>query len=50
VIAGGRLVAAGLPQGYFRNPQFTTAALGCSCANTSYNALLICPSARTGAS
>ena len=27
-VVGGRLVAAGLGQGYFRNPQFTTAALG----------------------
>ena len=26
-VVGGRLVAAGLGQGYFRNPQFTTAAL-----------------------
>ncbi len=38
---GGRLVAAGLGQGYFRNPQFGTAALGCSCTNTSYNALQV---------
>ena len=40
-VVGGRLVAAGLGQGYFRNPQFTTAGLGCSCTNTSYNALQI---------
>jgi hypothetical protein len=40
-VVGGRLVAAGLGQGYFRNPQFTTAALGCSCTNTSYNALQV---------
>jgi hypothetical protein len=38
---GGRLVAAGLSQGYFRNPQFTTAAIGCSCTDTSYNSLQI---------
>ena len=38
---GGRLVQAGLPQSYFRNPQFTTAALGCSCTDTSYNSLQI---------
>jgi hypothetical protein len=38
---GGRLVAAGLGQGYFRNPQFTTAALGCACTDTSYNSLQI---------
>jgi hypothetical protein len=40
-VSGGRLVAAGLGQGYFRNPQFTIAALGCSCTDTSYNALQI---------
>ncbi len=40
-VVGGRLVAAGLGQGYFRNPQFTTAAVGCSCTDTSYNALQI---------
>ncbi|MEK7407680.1 MAG: TonB-dependent receptor [Acidobacteriota bacterium] len=40
-VVGGRLTAAGLGQGYFRNPQFTTAALGCSCANTNYNALQV---------
>ncbi len=40
-VVGGRLVAAGLGQGYFRNPQFTTAARGCSCTNTKYNALQI---------
>jgi hypothetical protein len=38
---GGRLLAAGLPQGYFRNPQFTTAALGCACTDTSYNSLQV---------
>jgi hypothetical protein len=40
-VVGGRLVAAGLGQGYFRNPQFTTAAIGCSCTDTSYNALQV---------
>jgi Carboxypeptidase regulatory-like domain/TonB dependent receptor len=40
-VVGGRLVAAGLGQGYFRNPQFGTAALGCSCTDTSYNALQV---------
>jgi len=40
-VVGGRLVAAGLGQGYFRNPQFTTAALGCSCTDSSYNALQV---------
>jgi hypothetical protein len=40
-VVGGRLVAAGLGQGYFRNPQFAIAALGCSCTDTSYNALQI---------
>jgi hypothetical protein len=40
-VVGGRLVAAGLGQSYFRNPQFTTAALGCACTDTSYNALQI---------
>jgi hypothetical protein len=40
-VVGGRLVAAGLGQGYFRNPQFTIAALGCSCTDTSYNALQV---------
>jgi len=40
-VVGGRLAAAGLGQGYFRNPQFGTAALGCSCTNTSYNALQV---------
>ncbi|MBI3698786.1 MAG: TonB-dependent receptor [Acidobacteria bacterium] len=40
-VVGGRLVAAGLGQGYFRNPQFATAALGCSCTNSSYNALQV---------
>ncbi|MFN7935580.1 MAG: TonB-dependent receptor [Bryobacteraceae bacterium] len=40
-VVGGRLVAAGLGQGYFRNPQFTTAAIGCSCTNSKYNALQI---------
>ena len=40
-VVGGRLVAAGLGQGYFRNPQFATAALGCACTDTSYNALQI---------
>jgi hypothetical protein len=40
-VVGGRLVAAGLGQGYFRNPQFTTAAIGCSCTDTSYNSLQI---------
>lgn len=40
-VAGGRLVAAGLGQGYFRNPQFTIAALGCACTDTSYNALQV---------
>ena len=40
-VVGGRLVAAGLGQGYFRNPQFTSAAVGCSCTDTSYNALQI---------
>jgi hypothetical protein len=40
-VVGGRLVAAGLGQGYFRNPQFGTAARGCSCTSTSYNALQV---------
>jgi hypothetical protein len=40
-VVGGRLVAAGLGQGYFRNPQFTAAAVGCSCTDTSYNALQV---------
>ncbi len=40
-VVGGRLVAAGLGQGYFRNPQFRTAALGCACTDTSYNALQV---------
>ncbi|MGH9720506.1 MAG: TonB-dependent receptor domain-containing protein, partial [Bryobacteraceae bacterium] len=40
-VAGGRLVAAGLGQGYFRNPQFTTAARGCSCTDNSYNSLQV---------
>ncbi len=40
-VVGGRLVAAGLGQGYFRNPQFTVAALGCSCTDSSYNALQV---------
>ena len=40
-VYGGRLVAAGLGQGYFRNPQFTTAAMGCSCTSASYNALQV---------
>ncbi|MBL8173725.1 MAG: TonB-dependent receptor [Bryobacterales bacterium] len=40
-VVGGRLVAAGLGQGYFRNPQFTTAALACSCTNSKYNALQV---------
>jgi hypothetical protein len=40
-VVGGRLVAAGLGQGYFRNPQFTTAAIGCSCTDSSYNALQV---------
>ena len=31
----------GCAQGYFRNPQFTTAALGCSCTDTSYNSLQV---------
>ena len=38
---GGRMVSAGLGLSYFNNPQFTTAALGCSCTDTSYNALQI---------
>jgi hypothetical protein len=38
---GGRLVQAGLGQSYFRNPQFTIAALGCACTDTSYNALQV---------
>jgi hypothetical protein len=38
-VVGGRLVAAGLGQGYFRNPQFSAAGLGCTCTTTSYNAL-----------
>jgi hypothetical protein len=40
-VVGGRLLAAGLPQSYFRNPQFATAALGCTCTDTSYNALQV---------
>lgn len=40
-VAGGRLVAAGLGQSYFRNPQFTIAALGCACTDTSYNSLQV---------
>ncbi|MBI4902409.1 MAG: TonB-dependent receptor [Acidobacteria bacterium] len=40
-VAGGRLVAAGLGQSYFRNPQFTIAALGCACTDNSYNSLQI---------
>ena len=40
-VAGGRLVAAGLGQGYFRNPQFAAAGLACSCTDTSYNALQV---------
>jgi hypothetical protein len=40
-VVGGRMVSAGLGLGYFNNPQFTTAALGCSCTDTSYNALQI---------
>jgi len=40
-ITGGRMVQAGLGLGYFNNPQFTTAALGCSCTDSSYNALQI---------
>ena len=40
-VVGGRLVAAGLGQSYFRNPQFAAAGLGCSCTDTSYNALQV---------
>ncbi len=40
-VAGGRLVAAGLGQSYFRNPQFSIAALGCACTDNSYNSLQI---------
>jgi hypothetical protein len=40
-VVGGRLTAAGLGQGYFRNPQFAIAALGCACTDTSYNALQV---------
>jgi hypothetical protein len=40
-VVGGRLVAAGLPQSYFRNPQFTAAGVGCSCTDSSYNALQV---------
>ncbi|MFN7924769.1 MAG: carboxypeptidase regulatory-like domain-containing protein [Bryobacteraceae bacterium] len=40
-VTGGRLVAAGLPQSYFRNPQFAIAGIGCSCTDNSYNALQI---------
>src|ERR1051326_7882732 len=40
-VVGGRLVAAGLPQSYFRNPQFSAAGAGCSCTGNSYNALQI---------
>jgi hypothetical protein len=40
-VTGGRLVQAGLGQGYFRNPQFAAAGLGCSCTDSSYNALQV---------
>lgn len=38
---GGRVTAAGLPDNYFRNPQFNLAGIGCSCANSIYHALQI---------
>jgi len=38
---GGRMIASGLGLGYFNNPQFTIAALGCACTDSSYNALQI---------
>jgi len=47
-VVGGRLVSAGLGLGYFNNPQFTIAALGCSCTDTSYNALQISVNRRFG--
>jgi len=40
-VVGGRMTAAGLGLGYFNNPQFTTAALACTCTDSSYNALQI---------
>ncbi len=39
-VQGIGLARAGLPENFFRpNPQFTLAALGCSCSNSWYNAL-----------
>lgn len=40
-VTGGRLTAAGLSQGYFHNPQFSTGALACTCTTSSYNSLQI---------
>jgi hypothetical protein len=40
-VTGGRLTAAGLSQGYFHNPQFSTGALACSCTTSSYNSLQV---------
>jgi hypothetical protein len=45
---GGRMTSAGLGLSYFNNPQFTVAALGCSCTDTSYNALQISVNRRFG--
>ncbi len=40
-VTGGRLVAAGLGQGYFHNPQFGVGALACTCTTSSYNSLQV---------
>ena len=40
-VTGGRLTAAGLTQGYFHNPQFSTGALACTCTTSSYNSLQV---------
>ncbi|MBI1747453.1 MAG: carboxypeptidase regulatory-like domain-containing protein [Acidobacteria bacterium] len=40
-VVGGRLLAAGLPMNFFRNPQFSIGGVGCTCSNSTYHAFQI---------